>query len=123
MSAFSKYLQSPLDDHYLVVPGDAVEENTLPAEEFEVRRALGELKLMAIQSDDLGFTSKLFKTSQYMDWQKNFNTKKAEVKTLIFSSQLHRAAYHRLTNAYATPGRDSDRTIWDFIKTDEGSEK
>lgn len=123
MSAFSKYLQSPLDDRYLVVPGDTVEENTLPAEEIEVRRALSELKLMAIQSDDLSLSSKLFKTNKFMDWQKNFNAKKAEVKTLIFSSQLHRAAYHRIKNAVATPGRDSDRTIWDFIKTDEGREK
>lgn len=122
MSVFSQYLKDPLDEQYLVVPGDTIEEKTLPAQELEVRRALYELKLIALRADDLNWFSRLFKTGAYEEWHKDFSAKKMEVKALIFSSNLHRAAYHRIRNAVSSPARSSDKTLWDFINADAGKQ-
>lgn len=35
--AYSKYLNNPLDERYLIEPGEYVEEGAIPDEELEVR--------------------------------------------------------------------------------------
>ena len=46
---YSKYLNDPLDEHYLIEPGEMVEEGTIPDEELEVRKQLAALKFSHFQ--------------------------------------------------------------------------
>ncbi|EDI7765887.1 hypothetical protein GEL02_22775, partial [Salmonella enterica] len=44
--AYSKYLNNPLDERYLIEPGEYVEEGAIPDEELEVRKQLAALKFV-----------------------------------------------------------------------------
>jgi hypothetical protein len=52
---YSKYLNAPLDEHYLIEPGEMVEEGTIPDEELEVRKQLAALKFCEDRLRNCGF--------------------------------------------------------------------
>lgn len=117
MVNYTEYLRNPLDEEYLVIPGESVEEGKLPKEELEVRNALAALKMLFIENGDLGVFSKLFNTEAYQAWDAKFTSHKNRTKDLIFSSRLHRAAYRRIVNSIPQHVRDYDKAFYDLLKT------
>ena len=119
MDNYSEYLRDPLDEEYLVIPGDEVEKGSLPEEELEIRRGLAAMKWLFLEAGNLGVFSRLFKTKAYLQWENKYNKQKNITKDLIFSSKLHRAAYHRLVNSIPKDNRDYDKEFWDSIDIKE----
>ena len=50
--AYSKYLNNPLDERYLIEPGEYVEEGAIPDEELEVREGANK-QVISSQADSL----------------------------------------------------------------------
>lgn len=63
--AYSKYLNDPLDERYLLEPGEYVEEGAIPDEELEVRKQLAALKLCEDRLRKCGFFWRLFNSEEY----------------------------------------------------------
>lgn len=62
---YSKYLNDPLDERYLIEPGEYVEEGAIPDEELEVRKQLAALKLCEERLRKCGFFWRLFNSEEY----------------------------------------------------------
>lgn len=116
MTAHYKYINDVLDEEYLIIPGDEVAEGSLPQEDIEVSRALASLKMLDLKAKDLSFFSRLFKTKDYLEWEAAFNLHKDKTKTLILTSNVHRAAYHRIVNSIPKDVKDYDKAFWELLK-------
>lgn len=116
MNPYSEYLNDPLDTEYLIIPGDQVDEGSLPIEDIEVSRALAALKWIYLESNDLGLLARLFRTDKFVEWEDRFNGQKERTKALIFSSKFHRAAYQRLVNSIPKDVHDFDKSFWELLQ-------
>ncbi|HAO9775438.1 TPA: hypothetical protein IRP15_004879 [Escherichia coli O25b:H4-ST131] len=119
MDNYSQYLRDPLDEEYLIIPGDEVEAGSLPPKEIELRSKLGALKWLYLEAGNLGVFSYLFKTKAYLAWEAKYNMEKKLAKDLIYSSRQHRAAYRRLVNSIPKDTKDFDRDFWGSIEIEE----
>lgn len=110
------YINDVLDEEYLIIPSDEVAEGSLPQEDIEVSRALSSLKMLYLKANDLSFLSRLFKTKDYLEWEAAFNLHKEQTKKLILTSNVHRAAYHRIVNSIPKDTKDYDKAFWELLK-------
>lgn len=96
---FSKYMNSPLDETYSQIPGELIEEGTIPEEEMEVRRCLAAVKVMLDKAACLGGITRLLKTKAYRDVISLLKFHEANLMEVVNKSPYHKAAIHRIVSA------------------------
>jgi hypothetical protein len=103
------YINHPLDEKYVDPPGELVLEGMLPPQEFEVRRALVELKLFTEMAADYGFLRRLLNRPKYLQVLRIATEKQQVLRELVNSSPEHKAALRRIVNAM--PERNGGREV------------
>ncbi len=93
-----RYITDPLQERYLVPPGDWVQAGMLPPEEFEVRAALVEAKIFTERVMSFGFFSLVFGTAKYRQAYEVAREKQRTLMELVNSSPAHKAAARRIVN-------------------------
>ena len=94
-----RYLIDPLADEYLVAPGDDVPTAMLPPEEWEVRRALVDLKLAADHAAEMGPLTRIFNRAECAARKLTAANKREALRALLSSSRAHQAALRRIVGA------------------------
>lgn len=113
--AYSKYLNNPLDERYLIEPGEYVEEGAIPDEELEVRKQLAALKLCEERLRKCGFFWCLFNSEENKGYLHIAKTVNDNLMKLVNRTPQHKAAIRRIVNSMPenNGGRES---LKDFIK-------
>lgn len=113
--AYSKYLNDPLDERYLIEPGEYVEEGTIPDEELEVRKQLATLKLCEERLRKCGFFWRLFNSEEYRGYLHITKTVNDNLMALVNRTPQHKAAIRRIVNSMpeSNGGREA---LKDFLK-------
>lgn len=108
--AYSKYLNNPLDEEYLVIPGEFVEEGAIPPEEMDVLRALVAMKVSTGKAGQYGIVARLFRTDDFRKSLAAAVTSQKELMELVNRTPLHKAAIRRIVNAMP-PGNGGREAI------------
>lgn len=96
LESFSKYISTKLDKIYSEEPGDIVERNELPSEEFEVREALMAHLFYWGQLSEMSIWYRLFERKHSSEVKRKFFVTEARLIELINKSPEHRAAMYRI---------------------------
>lgn len=96
---YVRYLIDPLAETYLVPPGAAVCDGMLPPEEFEVRRALLEMKLLTEHVRAFSWLSRIFGSVAYREARDAAAESQKALLCLVNSTHEHKAAIRRIVNA------------------------
>ncbi|HBY4457303.1 TPA: hypothetical protein MIU32_22270 [Klebsiella pneumoniae] len=112
---YSKYLNNPLDERYLIEPGEYVEEGAIPHEELEVSKQLAALKLCEDRLRKCGFFWRLFNSEEYKGYLHIAKTVNDNLMRLVNRTPQHKAAIRRIVNSMPenNGGRES---LKDFLK-------
>jgi hypothetical protein len=95
-----RYLNTPLDNEYIVDPADdCIPEGVLPPEDFEVRRAIVEMKLATEHWRGLGLLHRLMLTEKANKAKALAVRKQRELHLLIQRSPEHTAAFRRIIDS------------------------
>ena len=93
------FINDPLDEQYVAFPGNSAPEGMLPPEEFEVRRALAEMKIFTERFAEFGFLKKIFDKTTYQQAKQVAIEKQETLRRLVNSSPEHKAAIRRIVSA------------------------
>jgi hypothetical protein len=104
-----RYLDTPLDHEYRVAPPNWVAEGMLPPEDFEVRRAIVEMKLATEHWIGLGFWPRLIGTTAAKHAKAFAVEKQRELRALVQTSPAHKAALRR--SIYSMPEDSGGREV------------
>lgn len=96
---YSKYLNVPLDEHYLIEPGEMVEEGAIPDEELEVRKQLAALKFCEDRLRNCGLFGRLFNSKEYSRYNHITKTANDNLMALVNKTPQHKAAIRRIVNS------------------------
>ncbi|HDP7352175.1 hypothetical protein [Escherichia coli] len=112
---YSKYLNDPLDENYLIEPGEMVEEGTIPEEELEVRKQLAALKFCEDRLRNCGFFWRLFHSKEYSRYHHITKTVNDNLMALVNKTPQHKAAIRRIVNSM--PENNGGREyLYHFLK-------
>lgn len=93
------YVSDLLDKHYTQPVPEWVERTELPAEDFEVRKALMKYKCALMNWNSCSWISAIFRTKRFMDAKLLHDNQFKELEKVISCSAIHKAALHRVVNA------------------------
>jgi hypothetical protein len=91
-----RYVDTPLDQEYRVNPPDLVSEGMLPPEDFEMRRAVAEMKLATEYCLRVGPWQRLIGTAKARGAKALALKKQGDLRLLVQKSPEHRAALQRI---------------------------
>ncbi|HBJ6256008.1 hypothetical protein JVB16_21470 [Enterobacter hormaechei] len=112
---YSKYLNDPLDERYLLEPEEYVEKGAIPDEELEVRKQLVALKLCEDRLRKCSFFWRLFNSEEYKGYLHIAKTVNDNLMQLVNRTPQHKAAIRRIVNSMpeSNGGREA---LKDFLK-------
>ena len=91
-----RYIDTPLDHEYRVIPPNWVAEGMLPPEDFEMRRAVAEMKLATEHWLALSFWQCLLGSTEAKKARALALKKQHELRLLAQKSPAHKAALRRV---------------------------
>jgi hypothetical protein len=92
------FMNNPLDERYVERPGKHVLDGMLPPEEFEVRKALLEMKFFTDQLGEYGFLARILRRPAYQRAEKIAIEKQEHLRKIANSTPEHKAAIRRIVN-------------------------
>lgn len=112
---FSKFLNDPLDEHYLIPLPDSYVEGELPVEEVSVRHSLLEYRARYDALQSCGLLAIIFKTEEYRSTKSMLEKSHSRLLELVNSSPLHKAAIRRIVNDMPS-GNGGREALREFIR-------
>lgn len=109
-----RFLTDPLQEHYIVPPGDLFEDGMLPPEDLEVRRATIAMKLCTERLACLGVWTRLFRRAEYQEAYDMAAEAQRRLRKLVNSTPAHKAAIRRIVNAMP-PGNGGREALASYI--------
>ncbi len=94
----SRLINHPLDEVYMVSPGDIVLDGMLPRSEHQVKAAMLELIYCKNRLAEFGFFRTLFDRAGYKNVQALALDKQRVLRELLNSTPEHKAAFRRIVS-------------------------
>ncbi|AQV34029.1 TPA: hypothetical protein REY24_005316 [Klebsiella pneumoniae] len=95
---YSRFMNDPLDEEYLVSPGivGSYADGEIPAEEIEVREAVIRFKVTGDQVLSMNLFHRLFHYRRYSEVRASFNKSRLALVDMVNRSPFHKAAMRRI---------------------------
>jgi hypothetical protein len=109
-----RFLIDPLSDTYIEPPGSMVPDGMLPPQDYEVRKALVEMKFATERLSFFSLIARFFRSKCYCVALEVAQQKQQDLMTMVNSSPEHKASIRRIVNAMP-PGNSGREALADYL--------